>query len=35
MRLSKPGFLRVVFGLILTLVMLSVTAHSQAFAAGV
>ena len=34
MRFSKPAFLRVVFGLILTLAMLSVTAHSQAFATG-
>jgi uncharacterized repeat protein (TIGR03803 family) len=34
MRLSKSRFLRVFFGLLLTLAMPRVTAHSQAFGAG-
>ncbi len=34
MRRSKPRFLPVFFGFLLTLAMVSVTAHSQAFATG-
>ena len=35
MRLSKPRFRPVVFSLLLTLAMVSVTAHSPAFATGI
>jgi hypothetical protein len=34
MRLSKRGFARFVFSLLLVLGIMSVTAHSQAFATG-
>ena len=35
MRLSKPRFIPTVFSLVLTLAMVSVTVHSQAFAIGI